>query len=219
MVAEDLEVCKHFRNFTINMPKIGKNSVYERIFITKEEYNKCVDILLGEKNYLGLAWIVTAFVLGGRRSELIQFKTEIIDYQFEPKKKFVKSHSVRGKGQGKNGKDLKFLIPKNVINYWKLYVDNRCFESEYIFATKDGDKVRLISREWSNYFCSHKLSTILGRRINPHLFKASRVTNGLLDGESLNFISKKIAHHNDVSTTTNFYDLRVIEDDEENEDD
>lgn len=73
---------------------------------------------------------------------------------------------------------------------------------------KYGGEIAPVSEQWANDFCSNKLSNILGRRINPHLFKASCVTYLLEQGVDLALVSKYIAHHNDVSTTIKHYDLR-----------
>ena len=42
---------------------------------------------------------------------------------------------------------------------------------------------------------ANTLSDILGRRINPHLFKASCVTYLLETGRPLEAVSKYVAHH------------------------
>ena len=68
-----------------------------------------------------------------------------------------------------------------------------------------------MSREWAANFCTSTLSDILGRRINPHLFKSSAITNLLSKGKDIKIVSKYIAKHNDISTTMNHYDLRPDE--------
>ena len=65
-----------------------------------------------------------------------------------------------------------------------------------------------MSREWAADLCANTLSDILGRRINPHLFKASAVTNLLEKGKDIKLVSKYIAQHNSIETTLNHYDLR-----------
>ncbi len=56
------------------------------------------------------------------------------------------------------------------------------------------------------------LSDILGRRINPHIFKASAITY-LLEVKKIpiELVSKFVAQHEDVSTTMKHYDLRTFE--------
>jgi hypothetical protein len=39
-----------------------------------------IKVVEERKDYLGLAWVATALNVGSRRAEIIQFKTEILDY-------------------------------------------------------------------------------------------------------------------------------------------
>ena len=197
IVADDMEECKNFRNFTRGMPKVNKTQVYEKIPISKEEYDKIMKVLKKDGNYLGMAWTATAFHVGCRRSEMIQFKTEILDYPVKEGKNYVLSHVVRGKGSGVDGKPLKYMIPLDVLDYWRQWVEHRGYESEYIFTTKSGNTINHMSKNWANVFCHDVLSPILGRRINPHLFKASCVTYMLEQGKDMKLVSKYVAHHED----------------------
>jgi site-specific recombinase XerD len=215
VVSEDMEECKGFRNFTRGLPAIGKNQVYDKIPINEDEYKKMMAVLEKEENYLGMAWVSTAFNVGARRGELIQLKTEIVNYPIPEGKNYVLSHVCRGKGSGRDGKPLKYMINLDALKYMKLLVENRDFESDYIFSLKKGDKIHPLSRDWANYFCQHKLSSILGRRINPHLFKSSCITYLLEKGVDLKVVSKYVAQHNDTSTTSNFYDLRDFEEEKD----
>lgn len=212
IVADDMEECKNFRNFTRGMPKINKTQVYEKIPISKEEYDKIMKALEKKENYLGMAWTATAFNVGCRRSELIQFKTEILDYPVKEGKNYVLSHVVRGKGAGIEGKPLKYMIPLDVLEYWRLWVEKRGYENEYIFTTKNGNTITHMSKNWANVFCHEVLSPILGRRVNPHLFKASCVTYMLEQGKDMKLVSKYVAQHQSVDVTSNYYDLRSFDD-------
>ncbi|MNG21346.1 hypothetical protein D3C84_1056970 [compost metagenome] len=98
------------------------------------------------------------------------------------------------------------------MDYWKLWLDKRGYESEYIFTSTYGKEPKQISESWADYFCSDVLSDILGRRINPHIFKASAITYLLeIKKIPIELVSKYIAQHEDVSTTMKFYDLRSFE--------
>lgn len=214
IVADDVEEYKMFRNFTRGLPSVGKNQVYDKVAISEEEYNKMMETLEKEENYLGMAWVATAYNVGARRAELIQFKTEILDYPILEGKKYVTSHIVIGKGR-QGGKPLRYMVNLDALKYMKLYVDNRNFESEYIFAVRKGDKTRPLTKEWANYFCQEKLSKIVNRRITPHNFKASCITHLLEKGVDLKVVSKYIAQHNDTATTSGFYDLREFEEEKD----
>lgn len=215
IVAYDMPECKNFKNFTRGMPQITKTQVYDKIPISNEEYKLIMKTLEKNQDYLGMAWVATAFHIGCRRSELIQFRTEILDYPLN-NKNYVLSHVVRGKGSGIDGKPLKYMIPIEVLKYWKLWIEHRPYQSEYIFTTYHEGKTEHMSRTWANVFCQTVLSKICGRRINPHLFKASCVTHLLEQGKDMKLVSKYIAKHSDISTTSQYYDLRTFEDEIDN---
>ena len=103
------------------------------------------------------------------------------------------------------------MLNAECVEYINLWLSKRGFESEYIFALNKSGIIRQIGRSWADDLSTDVLSDILGRRINPHLFKASAVTYLLEQGKDIKTVSKFIAQHNDVSTTQNFYDLRPDE--------
>lgn len=206
---DDFPEYKNFRNFTKAFKDIPKNYVYEKIPITKDEYELLKETLLDDENYLGLAWVVCAFNTGARRGGIRQFETAFVYEEIPEDKTFVFTNYVREKGRSEDGKRVRYMANEEVQKYCKLWLEKRGFESKYIFAnsTKEG-RIYRISLEWADYFCSETLSDILGRRINPHLFKASAITYLLEQGKDIKVVSKYVAQHNDISTTSNFYDLR-----------
>lgn len=199
---------KNFRNFTRGLPSIPKSPVYEKVKITREEYLDMMKVLEDDENYLGMAWLATAFNTGARRNEIIQFKTEILDYPIEEGMTYIMSHNVRLKGSGEDGKIEPYMINFEALKYIRLWIEKRGYDHEYVFTKKYGDEIKVVEEGWANYFCKSVLSHILNRRINPHLFKASAVTYLLEQGVPLELVSKFVAHHNDVSTTIAHYDLR-----------
>lgn len=216
VVMDDVPEYKGFRNFTRGMPSIAKNQVYNKIAITHTEYEILITALEKKQDYLGLAWVATAFNVGSRRAEIIQFKNEILSYPIIEGQNYVLSHIVRGKGKSVDGKPLKYMINMDALRYMKLWVEKRGHESDYIFTVKYGGKIKAISTSWANDFCHDILSPMLGRRINPHLFKASCITYLLDKGNDLKVVSKYVAQHNDTSTTSNFYDLRNFDEEKNN---
>ena len=208
VIADDDDNYKNFRNFTNNLPAIAKNQVYDKIPISKEEYDLLISTLLEQKNYIGLAWVSLAFNAGPRRSEILQFKTEILNYPILEGQNYILSHLIRLKGSGEDGKIERYMINLEALKYIKLWIDNRGYEHEYIFTTRNKTQ---ISESWGDEFCTNVLSPILNRRINPHIFKASCVTFLLKCGVDIKLVSKYVAHHEDVSTTSSFYDLRDFE--------
>lgn len=205
---EDYDQFKQFRNFTRGLPAIPKNTVYEKVKVTLEEYKEMMKVLEEDENYLGMAWLATAFNVGARRSEIVQFKSEILNYEIAENASFVYSHNVRLKGSGEDGKIEPYMINLEALEYMKLLVEKRGYDHEYVFTTKYNGEIQQMSPAWADYFCANTLSDILGRRINPHLFKASCITHLLESGVKLELVSKFVAHHENVATTIAHYDLR-----------
>lgn len=210
VVADEDDNYAKFRNFTRGLPAIPKNRVYDKVKVTKEEYDYMMEVLDGDKNYLGMAWLATAFRVGARRSEIVQFKTEILNYSISEGQNYVLSHIVRGKGKSTDGKPLEYMIPLDVLPHWKKWIETRDYESEYVFATKYNGETKQMSPSWADEFCQNTLSDILGRRINVHIFKNSCITYLLESGVDINLVSRFVAHHESVSTTQ-IYDLRDFE--------
>ncbi|NBI28595.1 tyrosine-type recombinase/integrase [Chengkuizengella marina] len=209
VVADEDENYTRFRNFTRGLPPIPKNKVYEKIKVTKEEYDLLMEMLAEDENYLGMAWLATAFRVGARKSEIIQFKTEILDYSIPENQSYVLSHTIRGKGKSTDGKPLQYMIPLDVLPYLKKWVEVRGYDHEYIFTTKHHGQTKQMSADWADALCD-TLSHILGRRVNIHIFKNSCITHLLESGIDMKLVSKYVAHHEDISTTQ-IYDLRDFE--------
>lgn len=210
VVADEEENYRTFRNFTRGLPAIPKNRVYEKVAVTYDEFKLMMDVLENDENYLGMAWLATAFLVGARRSEIIQFRTEILDYPIPEGQNYVLSHVVRGKGASTDGKPLQYMIPIEALKYIKIWIDKRGYEHEYIFTTKHNGEIKQMSPSWANYFCANTLSHILGRRINVHIFRNSCITYLLENGVDINLVSRFVAHHENISTTQ-IYDLRDFE--------
>lgn len=205
---DEVNPYKNFRNFTRGLPSIPKSPVYEKVKVTRDEYLDMMKVLEDDENYLGMAWLATAFNTGARRNEIIQFKSEIVGYKVEEGMTYVMSHNVRLKGSGEDGKVEPYMVNFEAIKYMNLWLEKRGYEHEHIFTKKYGNEVKVVEEGWANYFCKSVLSPILGRRINPHLFKASAVTYLLEQGVPLELVSKFVAHHENVATTIAHYDLR-----------
>lgn len=207
----DMPEYRNFRNFTRGLPAIPKNAVHEKVKITYDEYQEMMKVLEDDENYLGMAWVATAFNVGARRAEIPQFPVSMLNHEWKEGETFIYSPKIRLKGSGETGKVEAYMINREAFEYMKLWVEKRGYDHEYIFTVKHGGRIDVMSDSWANYFCTNVLSNILGRRINPHLFKASCVTYLLESGVKLELVSRYIAHHNDVSTTIQHYDLRDFE--------
>ena len=214
IAEDDVENYGTFRNFTKGLQPIPKNSVYSKEAITYDEYKMLINVLLDDENFLGVAWVATAFNTGARRSEIIQFKTEILDCEVPEGSNYVMTSTLMGKGRG-GGKPIEYMVNLEALKYLQLWIDKRGYKHEYIFTTNYAGKVDVVSDSWANHFCTNVLSDIMGRRINPHIFKASAITNLLNQDVPMAMVSKYVAQHNDIATTQNFYDLRDFDEEKE----
>ncbi len=189
-----------FRNFMQGLPPVLKTQTYDKVKISKEEYDIMMQALESDEDYLGMAWLAVAFNVGARRSEIVQFKTSILSQEF--KKGGYKKHlPIRGKGRGEEGKRLEYLFYPEALRYIELWIEKRGYDHEYIFTIGDKENPRVMNASWANYFCENTLSHILGRRIQPHIFKASCITYLLEQGVKMKIVSKYFAHHESTETT------------------
>lgn len=211
VVSEDDPNYEKFRNFTRGLPAIPKTQTYEKVKITYEEYQDMMKVLESDENWLGMAWLATAFNVGARKAELVQFKTEMLDYDIPEGQNYVLSHTIFAKGRGE-GKNVEYMVNKEALHYMRQWVEHRGYNHEYIFTTQYGGEPKQISESWADYLCNDVLEDILGRRVNAHIFKASAITY-LLEVKKvpIEIVSKFVAQHSDVSTTLKFYDLRNFE--------
>lgn len=212
---DEYPTCRNI--FTKAIPNVSNKKVKEKIPLTKIELKILIDELRERNEYQKLAFLLVAYSSAGRRAEVIQLKKEIINYQeFKDKKGenkgFYLSHIVRGKGKGKGGKDIKLMISIEAMDAVKTWIEetgeNNC---EYIFVSKHGSEYKQISANtinlWVDYF-----GKIVGRKIFPHLLRASRSTHLVVDdGKDVRF-AQKLLNHESSETTTNHY---VIRDDSE----
>lgn len=211
IAEDDPDIYGTFRNFTKGLQPIPKNQVYSKEVITKDDYKLMINTLLDDENYLAVAWVATAFNVGARRAEILKLKTEILDYNIPEGQNYVTSHTLMGKGKG-GGKPIEYMINREALKYMQLWIDKRGYDHEYIFTVKYSGVMDVVSNSWANTLCTDVLSDIIGRRINPHIFKSSCITNLLEEGVDMNLVSKFVAQHNDIATTSTFYDLRNFED-------
>ncbi len=211
VIAEDDPKFSSFRSFTKGLPPIPRNQTYRKVLVTKEEYKDMMETLEKDENYLGMAWLAVAFNVGARRAEIIQFKTDIVKNEFDFERNYVMSNELRGKGKSDMGKRISFMVNKDAYDAMQRWTEYRGYDHEYVFtvSSKDGDH-SVMKADWADVFCKNVLSHIVGRRINPHIFKASAITHLLQDGVDITLVSKYVAHHEDISTTS-IYDLREFE--------
>lgn len=216
VLIDEMDDYKNFRNFTQNLPtKVNGNSVYEKKLVTKAEYNQMMKVLEEKGDLRGMCWLNLAFTTGARRGELRQFTNDILEKPFEVDKdgnelNFKMTDYIRGKGQGRDGKQVRFMVGIESFKYIEPLVkqNRKKSKSKFLFANTYSGKTSAVSLSWANDFCRRILSPIVGRRINPHLFKASAITHQLMSGKDLKAVSKYIGQHESVDLTLSRYNLQ-----------
>ena len=64
------------------------------------------------KTILGMAWVAIAFNVGARRSEIVQFKSEIIIMNSQKKRHLYTLIKLRLKGKGEDGKVEAYMMDR-----------------------------------------------------------------------------------------------------------
>ncbi|MFP3748271.1 hypothetical protein SB816_34970, partial [Achromobacter sp. SIMBA_011] len=78
-------------------------------------------------------WLATAFNVGARRAEIVQFKTEILDYPIKEGNPYITAHKIIGKGRGE-GKQLEYMVNLEALEYMRIWKEKRGYDHEYIFT-------------------------------------------------------------------------------------
>ena len=195
-----------FRNFVKGVPKPSPNQVYNKVLISKEEYELIKTTLLEDKKYRDYAMFVVAMETGMRGGELRQIKFKELSKTVDEESGYFLTDIIFGKGKGE-GKPLEYMVNQVAFDAMKLYAEHRLdCNCEYLFVT-NYNGIKQVSESYFETICREVISDIVGRRINEHLCRASCATNKLLEGVPEILVSKYILHHNDLSTLK-YYDLR-----------
>lgn len=208
-----------FRNiYTKAIPNVEKSASKEKIPLTESERNKIINTLKESGDLQKLAFFMTAYSTAGRRAELVQLKKEIANYDEykngEGKGQgFYLSHNVRGKGKGRGGKQIKLMIGKDAMEAIKDWLDYRGEDDcEFIFVSNRGGEVKGITPNTVNLWVD-SFGKIIGRKINPHLIRATRSTDIVVNEEKDVRFAQILLNHESSETTTKHYVIR-----DENED-
>ncbi len=211
----------NFRNiYTKAIPNVPKTNKKSKEPLTKNEIEKLVKYLEERKDFQKLAYLLYTYATGCRREESRQLLKEVASYekftnkQGEQKDYYI-THEIRAKGKGKQGKVRKFKFDERAmkaIQDWLEYRgDDNC---PYVFATRKKDGYKQISPNTFNLWCD-KFSEILGKKVHPHLIRATRATISVVEeGKDIKSVQKLLGHES--SETTEIY---VVRDDEDDDDD
>jgi len=215
---EDEDDFKTFRNFVEGVQNPSPNKVYNKVALSKDEYQLICETLEEDGQLQILAAIKILYASACRRSELIQLKKDVIhsepilDKDGNPTKMY-KTAPIRTKGKGEQGNIRPIIIDEESIVAIKKWLEVRGEDDNpYIFVSRYRGEVRQVDVSALNYWFTDIISDIANRRVNVHLLRGSRATIALSEGADIKSVSKLLGHA-DISTTQNFYDLREDDDD------
>ena len=184
-----------FRNYVTTEQRIAlTGKVHEKIPLTPDEIDFLCEELEKREEWEKLAYVKFTYSTGCRRAEARQLLKEVVNY--EPKRKMItitdeegtehevesvsyKTHDIRCKGRSRQGKVRKLQFGEDVKKYLDKWLEVRgADDCPYMFVIKhaNGD-VRQVGEDTFNGWCQGLFTQIMGRRINPHIFRASRATN------------------------------------------
>lgn len=212
--------------FNKAIPQVGNVRKKEKVPLTKQEILKIENHLKKNEKWEMLAMFLVLYDTAGRRAEVIQLKSEISNYGYFKNKKgeekpFYMSHKIRGKGRGADGKEIQLILGEKAmkaIRHWLSYRREKFGEdNEYIFTSWDFEtkKLKQINVTTVNSWVN-KFGDIIERKINPHLIRATRATDIVVnEGKDIKY-AQKLLSHSSSETTDKFYVIRDDEDDLDN---
>lgn len=209
--------------FNKAIPQVGNVKKKEKVPLTKSEVTEIKKVLEKNQDWQKLALFMVMYSTAGRRAEIVQLKSEVIEYSKYANKlgveqDFYYSHKIRGKGKGAEGKEIRLMIGEeamDAIRKWIIFrKENTGLSHEHIFTSYDKNKNELsqINVTTINAWVD-KFGEIIGRKIHPHLIRATRSTDIVVDeGRDIRF-AQKLLNHASSETTDKFYVIREEDDD------
>lgn len=216
------------------MKVVKTGYVHEKNPLTPDEYVMLCEELEKREEWQKLAYLVFSYSTGCRRAEARQLLKEVVDY--EPKEKVItvidedgnekkvtsksyQTHTIRCKGASIVGKPRKLKFGEDAMQWLKKWLEVRGDDDcPYMFVVKQKNGItKQVGEDTFNGWCSGLFTEIVGKRVHPHLFRASRATNIVVYEHKSAEVAQKLLGHNDVSTTKNHYIIKSDQDDESDE--
>ena len=210
-----------FRNiFSKAVPSIPAKPKKEKEPLTMDEFDKIVEYLEKKKDYQKLAYLLFSYVSGARREEVRQLRKEVVNYEKYVNKRgeqknYYVTHKIRAKGRGKEGKIRQFPFDDRVMEVFKKWLEVRGDDDNpYMFVSVRNGEHRQLHPNTFNYWCDGFSKIIGGKKVFPHLLRATRATSSYEGGKDIKSIQSLLGHES--SETTEIY---IIQDDDEDIDD
>lgn len=219
--------CPTFRNFiNKSIKRPPKTVVNEKQPLTKDEFNKLIEVLAERDEWQKIAYLVFTLDTGCRRAESRQLLKNVIETTPVRRSKkivradgsvenreviFYRTHPIRCKGAGAEGKIRRFTFSEHTMQALRKWIEQRGEDdSPYMFISKYGGKVHQVSETLFNIWAKDVFTPIVGRRVHPHQMRTSRATQLAEDGVDIEVVRKLLGHEN-ASTTAGY----IVRDDTE----
>lgn len=183
--------------------------------------------------YMIIAYIRFAFETGCRRAETLQIMKDVVNAERIEKDITIKDEhgnpevrksvyymtdKIRCKGKGKTGKIRQLKFSDYSMNAIKKWLEVRGDDDiPELFIMKNHGKLEAATASTLNDICSNILTPILGRRVNPHIFRSAIASDWVVaQGKSIE-AAKALLGHADSSVTRQHYVIGIDEEAEADE--
>lgn len=222
-----------FKNYiTKKIAQPERAFVHPKEPLTPEEFDMLIKKLEELEEWQKIAYLKFSYNTGCRRAEAVQLLKEVVNYNLIVKSKTVKNpttneeeakeikyymtHEIRCKGKGLTGKIRKLKFDEDTMEAIKKWLEVRGEDDcPYVFISKHKGEIKQIDKTTFNRWCNTLFTSIVGRRVHPHLTRESRATNLVVyQGKDIKSAQMLLGHES--SNTTEIY---VIRDEEQEADD
>ena len=179
---EDFPEYKGYRNSILKIAAPALENTRQKTFLKKEEIDALVEMLVEKEDYQKALYIMLSFNTGARKAEIAQLMLSDFDIIHNHNgKEYYKTHPIRCKGAGTQGKVREFTITKDEIYSfivaWKkqrvtLGVPEE-LDNMFILDGKNGWYG--VKSSTFNSWCT-TFSTMIGVPVYPHCFRSSIAT-------------------------------------------
>lgn len=202
-----------FKNiFTKGIKQVPLSNVKEKVPLTLEELDHLLKELQKREEWQLYAYVILSYETSARRTEVSQFTKDIADapvvYDVDTgeSQNYYLTNTVRAKGKGRLGVVRDFQFGEDAMQAVKKWLEVRGEDDVpelFVRKLKSGETHALQPSAF-NSWCSGILSDIVGRTINPHLFRRSRATHlKVHEGVDIKEIQNLLGHQS--SETTEIY--------------
>lgn len=205
-----IEEYPNIRNiFTKAIPPVSNTKKTVKQPLTVREVRRIKNYLKKKELWQEYAYFCFAYSSGCRREEERQLLKEVATYKKHvtargKEQKYYLTHNIRAKGAGKAGKVRKFQFDQETMDAFQKWLEVRGEDDcPYMFVTKDKKGARQVHEGRFNEWCQD-MNKIVNRNVHPHLIRASRATNSVVEeGKDLKAVQQLLGHES--SSTTEIY--------------